>query len=454
VETTRRLAEFIVSARYDEVDAEAIRLSKRHLLDWLGAALVGYAEPGGRIITRFVQEMGGVPEARLLVSGVRAPASNAALANGTLGHLADFDDSGFSHPTACIAPVLLALGEKLRVPGTDILLAQNLGYECFGRFYLCAKAYELVLRCRGVHPTSLWGTLAAAVTAGKLLKLDEDQTAMALGLAASQAAGLMENFGTMTKGFHCGDAARAGIVSAQLVQMGYDASATVLEGGHGFYHALVGEGHYDLSQIAEDLGKTWLIVTQGLDIKRHPSCAATLRAIEATIGLAKEHRIRHEQVDSIEVRLSSTRRDFLRFDNPLRGDEAKFSMQYAVAAALVDGDVNLESYRNDKVRSEVMSRTMAKVRLVVWDESADEALKQTTPIKITLSTGVEYTRDIPHFTGSSKNPMSDEEVHAKFRHLGGKVGVPTHKLQKSVGCVLDLEHRVDLSELIDSLVLG
>ncbi len=453
MQTTRMLARFIVNTQYADIDPEAIRLSKRHFLDWLGAAIIGYTEPGGKIITRFVEQIGGTPDARLLGSGIRTSLVNAALVNGTLGHIADFDDSGFSHPTASLLPVLLALGEKLDASGEDILLAQNIGYECFGRFYQCAKAYELVLRRNGIHPNSLWGTLAAAIASAKLLKLDETQTAMAMGLAASQAAGLIENFGTMTKGFHCGDATRAGLLSALLVQMGYEASQTVLEGDHGFYHALIGAGHYDLNRITEGLGKSWLIVTQGIDIKRHPSCAATLRAIEATLCLVKEHKINSDQVESVEVRLSPTRRSFLRFDDPCSGEEAKFSMGYAIAAALVDGDVTLDSYAKEKVCSDLMKRTVKKVRQIVWDEAVSDEVRSTTPVTIRLTNGKEYSRDVLHFPGSAKNPLSDRELHEKFRYLASRAGVSEQEREHCMRLVLDLEHRKNVRELIDTLII-
>ena len=134
------------------------------------------------------------------------------MVNGTLGHLLDFDDFAPSHPTASILPVALALGEKLHSSGKEMILAQIMGYECFNRLYQAAREYELVLRRKGVHPTTLWGTCAAAVVAAKMLGFDVEKTRMALGLAATQATGLMENFGTPTKGFHCGNSARGGDV--------------------------------------------------------------------------------------------------------------------------------------------------------------------------------------------------------------------------------------------------
>ena len=453
--TTEKLATFFVNTKYDDIPAEVVRLGKRYFVDWLAAAIGGYGDPGGKIITKFVQGIGGVPEASLLGSGIKTSSVNAALANGTLGHIIDFDDSGFSHPSACVIPVLLALGEKIKANGQDILLAQNMGYECFGRLYNGAHEYELVLRRRGIHPTSLWGSVAAGVAAAKLLNFDVDKTRMTMGLAATQAGGLMENFGTMTKGFHCGNAPRAGLTAALLVQMGYEASRTILEGSHGFYNALIGEGNYHLEDITKDMGKDWLVISHGIDTKRHPSCAATLRAIEATINLRNEHNISPDQVASMEVTLNATRRNFLRFDNPQRGDEAKFSMQYAVAAALVDGDITLETYKDEKVCMDLMKEQMAKVKLTTWDDSVGDDLKKTTPVQITLKDGTEYLKDIKDFTGSAKNPMSDEDFHKKFLYCGSRPvpGLAKQQIEECIDLVYNLERCNDIFKLMDNLTI-
>jgi len=454
--TTEKMATFFFNTKYEDIPKNVVKLTKRYFLDWLSAAIGGYGDLGGKIITKFVQNMGGTPEARLIGSGIRTSSVNAALVNGTLGHIIDFDDSGFSHPSACVLPVALALGEKLKASGKEVLLAQNMGYECFSRLYNGATAYELVLRRRGIHPTSLWGSLAAAVTASKLLKLNIKETRMAMGLSATQAAGLMENFGTMTKGFHCGNASRAGVTAAILVKMGFDASQTILEGSHGFFNALIGSGNYDLDKITEDLGEDWLVISHGIDTKRHPSCAATLRAIEATLDLRKEHHITHDQVALIEVTLNSTRRNFLRFDNPLRGDEAKFSMQYAVAAALVDGDVTLESYEDAKVNSELMKTMVGKVKLILWDDCVSDDLKKTTPVKIALQNGHEYSKDIKNFTGSAKNPMSDEDFYKKFLYCASRPepGLPKNKIDECIDIVNTLENCNDITRLMDTLIIN
>ena len=128
METTKKLAAFFTNTHYNDLNDNLIRLSKRHFLDWLAAAIAAYPEPGGKIISEFVNGVGGTPEARLIGSGIKTSCTNAALVNGTLGHLLDFDDTGPSHPTACLVPVLMALGDKMKLSGKEVLLAQILGY--------------------------------------------------------------------------------------------------------------------------------------------------------------------------------------------------------------------------------------------------------------------------------------------------------------------------------------
>ena len=453
--TTEQLSSYFVDTTFDDIPDQVAQLSKHFVKDWLAAAIGGYGNEAGKAIIKYVQEEGGNPEARILGSGLKTSLSNAALVNGTLGHLLDFDDFAPSHPTATILPAALVLGEKLHASGKELILAQVMGYECFNRLYQAAWQYELVLRRRGVHPTSIWGACASAVVAAKMLGLDVEKTRMTLGLAATQAMGLMENFGTPTKGFHCGNAARTGVSSALMVKQGYIASKTILEGSHGFYNALIGEGNYDLSRITHKLGEDWLLLNPGIDTKKYPSCGATLRAIEAGVCLAEENDITPGQVESIEVLINSTRKNFLRFDKPTCGDEAKFSMPYAVAVGLADRDVTLDSYRDEKVNQPVMQELVGKVKLTVMDDSLSDDIKKTTPVTVTLKNGKVYSKNIVDFTGSAPNPMSDEDLRKKFHYCASipNPALSSEKVDKCLGIIDSLETCGDVSSIVDELVI-
>ncbi len=452
---TEQLSTYFVNTTYDDIPDQVVQLAKRYIKDWLASAIGGYGDSAGKVMVNFANVTGGTPEARILGSGLKTSLPNATLVNGTLGHLLDFDDSAPSHPTASIMPTALALAEKLHATGKEVLLAQIMGYECFNRLYQAAKEYELVLRRRGIHPTTLWGSCASATVAAKMMGFDVTQTRMALGLAATQAAGLMENFGTPTKGFHCGTSARAGITAAIMVQMGYKACQTIFEGSHGFYNALIGKGNYDLSRITHNLGKDWLLISPGIDTKMYPSCAATLRAIEAGIYLAKTYDITPDQVESIEVLINKTRKNFLRFDVPSCGDEAKFSMPYAVAIAIADRNVTLESYNDQKVNAPKMKELVRKVKLTLMDESLGEEISKTTPVTVALKNGQVYSKNVVDFTGTAANPMSDEDFYKKFLYCASlsNPSLPSKKVQNCLTLIDCLESCNDVTGLIDELVV-
>ena len=452
---TEQLSTYFVNTTYDDIPDQVVQLAKRYVKDWLASAIGGYGDSAGKVMVKFANDTGGTPEARILGSGLKTSLPNATLVNGTLGHLLDFDDSAPSHPTASIMPTALALAEKLHATGKEVLLAQIMGYECFNRLYQAAKEYELVLRRRGIHPTTLWGSCASATVAAKMMGFDVTQTRMALGLAATQAAGLMENFGTPTKGFHCGNSARAGISAALMVQLGYKASKTILEGSHGFYNALIGEGNYDLSRITRKLGEDWLLLNPGIDTKKYPSCGATLRAIEASIYLANTYDISPDQVESIEVLINATRRNFLRFDRPTCGDEAKFSMPYAVAIGLAERNVSLDSYIDEKVNEPSMQELVSRVKLTVMDDGLSDDIKKTSPVTVKLKNGKVYSKDIVDFTGAAQNPMSDEDVRDKFLYCASipSPGLPPEKVDNCLRIIDDFETCANVGLLVDELVL-
>ncbi|MBI2906617.1 MAG: MmgE/PrpD family protein [Chloroflexi bacterium] len=448
---TEQLAAFMVETRFEEIPGEVIGLTKKFFLDCLGTALAGSREEPGRIITEYTREIGGSPESTLVGSGFRTSAANAALANGLMAHVLDFDDSGFSHPTGCILPVLLSMGEKLRASGREVLTAHVMGYECFGKLSYCSRPYERDLRARGYHPSPLWGSMGAAAAAAKLLRLDVDRTRMALGLAGSQAAGLTENFGTMTKGFHSGNAARAGVLAALLVGKGYTASQEIIEGKHGLYHAVVGEGNYDLGRVTENLGKTWEVVTPGLSVKRYPCCAGNLRALDAVLGIVREHNVSFSDVESVEVEISAQRRDTLRFDKPACGFQGKFSMEYNMAAAILDGKVDIETYHDAKAHSSEMKEALSKVRVIVRTDWAWDVGKRRSPVKVRMRDGREFLNEVEKPRGHPENPLTDEELHAKFRYCAGRAGLSEDKTEGTIELVQRLETLGDITSIMESV---
>jgi 2-methylcitrate dehydratase PrpD len=447
---TETLSRFIVKTDYDDIAPEAFRLSRRLVLDWLGTALAGYAEEGGQVVTEYVRETGGTPEATLIGSGCRSSAASTAFANGTLGHLLDYDDMGFSHPTTCILPAILALGERYDASGRDVLTALVLGYETFEHLSVAARPYESSVRQRGYHPTALYGTLAAAAASAKLLGLDVQKTRRALGLAGSQAGGLSQNFGTWAKGMHGGNAARAGVMSALLAAKGYYADEEIIEGGHGFFHAIHMEGNYDIAKVTENLGNPWCIVSPGLSIKGYPCCGGNHRPLDAALGIIHDNDLAYDDIDSLVVDCHPTLLDLLRFFKPSVAFNGKFSLDYNMAAAMVYGNVNIETFRQEVCDDPRMRQAMEeKIRFVEHPEWTPAEIAQGTPVTITTKDGRTFRRTVKHQKGHPQNPLTQEELRHKFRYCCEHTPVPLNQVEQLIDMVEGLDQVANISQVME-----
>lgn len=447
---TETLSRFIVNTDYDDIAAEAFRLSKRLVLDWLGTALAGYAEEGGQMVTEYVRETGGTPESTLIGSGCKSSAASTAFANGTMGHLLDYDDMGFSHPTTCILPAILALGERHGSCGKDVLSALVLGYETFEHLSVAARPYEGSVRQRGYHPTALYGTLAAAAASAKLLGLDVQKTRRTLGLAGSQAGGLSQNFGTWTKGMHGGNAARAGVTSALLAAKGYYADEEIIEGGHGFFHAIHIEGNYDIAKVTENLGNPWCIVSPGLSIKGYPCCGGNHRPLDAALGIIHDNGLSYDDIDSLVVDCHPALLDLLRFVKPSVAFNGKFSLDYNMAAAMVYGKVNIETFRQEVCDDPLMRQAMAeKIRFVAHPEWTPTEIAQGTPVTITTKDGRTFRRTVSQQKGHPQNPLTRDEVRDKFRYCCEHAPLASDRIERLIARVEELDQVANISQVME-----
>ena len=258
---TEQLAQLIAETTYEQLPASAVTQAKRALLDIIGVTLAGHGEAAGQIITAFVKDAGGHQEAAILGTSLYTSPALAALANGTLGHALDFDDVTFhlrGHPSAPVVPAVLALGQALVASGKDVITAFVIGVEVEAKI---GKAMTSAHLRRGWHPTATIGTLGAVAAAAKLFRLTGPQVQMALGIAASKAAGLRQNFGTMTKPLHAGEAARNGVEAAQLAQRGFTADPHILDSRFSFFNVFVGEGEFVPETVIQEFGAPYEIIT-------------------------------------------------------------------------------------------------------------------------------------------------------------------------------------------------
>ena len=450
---TETIARWIVNTTYEDIPPDAIRVANESCFDLLGVILAGSVEPVGRIVQQYVADQGGVPEATVLASGLRSTQANAALANGAMGHALDYDDfGGFGHPTVAIFPALLALGERSGATGRDLLEAYIIGCEV-GMALQHATKYNQMQR--GFHATAVIGRLASAAACAKLLRLDEHQTTMALGIAGSMAGGLIHNFGTMTKPLHAGMTCRDGVMAAQLAQRGLTAGDQVMEHPFGFAATVLGEGIYYLGRMAEELGKPFRI-QDALIIKKYPCCGGNHAMLDSLFGLMRQHGFTYEDVASAEVDQSyfSVVMLYQEPDDSLKG---KFSAKYNVAAALVDSQIAIDTFRDEKIAGSAIQETMRKVRtrVLAKAEQGSTDFHRGLPVRIALKDGrvFEHTTGRDDILGSQKNPWGFENIKAKFRE-NARLALPERAVETAVDTWSDITQLTDIAGAVQRTLVG
>ena len=450
---TEKIASWIVNTSYEDIPPEAIRVANESCFDLLGVILAGSTQPVGEIIQQYVGDSGGSSQATVLASGLQTSLANAALANGTMGHALDYDDfGGFGHPTVAIFPALLALGESLNSTGRDLLEAYVIGCELGLALQHTTKYAQME---KGFHSTAVIGRMAATAACAKLLGLDHEQTVIALGIAGSMASGVIHNFGTMVKPLHAGLTCRDAVMAAEFAQRGFTAGHQIFEHPLGFTTPILGEGIYDLGDMADNLGDPFR-VQDALIIKKYPCCGGNHAMLDSLFSLMREHNFTWEDVASAEVDQSylSIVMLYTEPDDPLKG---KFSAKYNVAAALVDGEVSIGTFSEESINNPDIQETMEKVNTRVlskWEESSGEVLKGL-PVRITLKDG----RTFEHVTardmilGGAKNPWGFENIKGKFEVNAGMV-LSDERVAETVETWSDITEVTDLTDTIRSTLVG
>ncbi len=445
MQATSLIAEFVVKSRWDECPAPAVEAARRAMLDCLGVMLAGSIDPPARIVQAVAEAEGGAPLCTVVGTGRRTGAVWAALANGTAAHALDFDDTNFAmmgHPSAPVLAAALAAGELALADGRALVHAFLLGFEVETTL---AEVVNPAHYEHGWHATCTLGTMGAAAAAARLLGLDADQTRTALAVAASQASGLKENFGTMTKPFHAGHAARSGVLAALLAREGWTASHQALEGPQGFLRVL-GVGELSMDRLAT-LGAPWKILTTGVAVKPYPSCACTHSIIDSALELHRVHGIRAPQVAEVTVGVSARVPRILIHSNPRTGLEGKFSGEYAAAAALAEGRIGISTFTDAKVQDSAIRALMGRVRVVVDPTIASDLEHHVwTRVRARLTDGREVEiapRPVP---GHPTHPMTMEALRDKFSECAALV-LPPDRVESVRQMVEDLDHCPDLRSL-------
>jgi 2-methylcitrate dehydratase PrpD len=433
VALTVGLGRFIAELRYPDIPKDAISFIHTGFTDCVGVMIAGAREQAPQLVRAMLAPAGD--EATLLFGAGRASAPEAAWINGTAAHALDFDDvAQRGHPSAVLVPAILAEAEAIGASGEAMVLAYAAGYETWA---------ELVRResdqhhNKGWHPTGIFGAIGAAAACASLRRLNAEQAAHAIALGASQSAGLMSNFGTMTKPFHAGRSAHAGVVSARLAEKGFTASLDALEHPQGFLAAVSPAGRID-RESAIEAGSVWKLARDGVAVKKYPLCYCTHRALDGMLDLLQADRVDAGKVSRVIVSTSPRYATILRNHAPQTGLEAKFSMEFAMASALIAGRASPAELTDGFVRRPDVQALMKRV-VVKQDEREDPAVPGHAiydEVSIETASGPRPgSMKVTKVRGGPDLPLSREELWAKFE-----------------GCVQVGTLRVPARDLFDALM--
>ena len=418
---TQQLAEFVINTRDSDVPSDVLDGARDALVDTLGCALAGSLDEGAEIAQRWVRETGARAQAIVVGTQLATSPAEAAFANGLAAHALDFDDSLTNlrgHPTAPMLGTGLAVGEVVGVSGQAVLAAIAIGLEVGGKLGPALGGGHYM---KGWHSTATVGVFSATAVAARLWGLSPAQLQTAWGIAASEASGLIRNFGTMTKPFHAGHAARSGVVAAWMAKNGFTADDHIFDGKNNFFSTYAGTDAVPLESTLKNLGKPWEMQTPGIYVKRFPCCYCNHRPAGGMFELIKQHHIKKEEVTKVRIGfLPGADTPLIHFD-PHTGLEGKFSMEYNAAAVLLDGKLTMETFTDAMVQRPEIRKLMPKVeRFRIPHEKTFSGTTGYNDIEIVTTRGT-FKLHIDRVPGSPAWPMTPADREEKFLDCAGRV---------------------------------
>jgi len=438
---TRALAEWLVSQRFDDIPQDVRHEALRAIVNIVGCAIGGSPHPAMDITLRALGPFSGPATAQPLARRERVDPLLASLLNGISSHVYDYDDTtpgNYSHPSSPVASALFAYASAKAVGGRDFVHAFILGFEAESRI---GNAVYPAHYDAGWHITGTAGVFGAAVAIGKLLGLSTQQMVWAIGLAATQAAGLREMFGSMGKAFHPGRSAQNGYAAALLAREGFTSGERSLEGPRGF--AAVTASAFDLSKITTGLGADWDLRVN--TYKPFPCGIVNHPTIDGCIQLHDEHHIAPDQIAAVRLRVAPLVLDLCNQQNITKGLQGKFSVYHGAAVGLVRGKAGIQEYTDDAVNEPSIKRVRERAT-ATGDPSITE---DQAYIEVELAGGQKLTKFVEASLGNLNRPLSDRQLDAKFRDQG-VLALPVAQIDE----VLDLCWRITELANVGELVLA
>jgi 2-methylcitrate dehydratase PrpD len=402
---------------------EAIAAARNAFIDVIGVSVPGVLDPSTRNVFAGVRDWGTGPATAFgMGAGLSAPW--AALVNGTAAHALDFDDNfdpAKAHATAVLVPAILALAEQENASGAECIDAYITGLQIMGR---AGQGVNPAHRNRGWHATATMGAIGAAAACARLLKLPTQQAAYALSLSTSMAAGFMSQFGTMAKPLHAGLAAKAGVMSASLARSGVTAGMDTFDSWNGMNRLMVGPDYEALRDAitapehgqtmrfeTEHVGEPLLLLSSGLKVKRFPNCASAHRAMDGFSALQRAHALTPSNVAEINVRAPVSHLNNLMYTDPQSAPQAKFSLEYALAVLLLNGNATLDDFTDEAAMRPEIRALYPRIHRHPVDKSEGEF---PTEVEAILTDGTRYQTAVKMPAGSLAAPFTPEQMWAKF----------------------------------------
>jgi len=450
---SEKIAAFARRLRLDEIPAGVLGKAKLIILDTLGVALASSTMDFGRMVLDVAALLGGPRRSRLIGSSGKVAAANAVLANGTLAHGLDYDDTleeAIVHTGCCGAITALAVGEEAGASGRKVLEAAVAGIEVMCKVGVAAPGK---FHARGFHPTALCSTFGAAAAAGKLYGLEISQWVDAFGICGSQSSGIIEYLadGTWTKRLHPGWGTHGGVIAALLARRGFRGPASVFEGQHGFYRAFGGEGGFNLERLAE-LGGIWEIPR--IAFKSYPCGSISHPYMDCALRLKQKYSLRPEEIEEVVCRTAEG--PVPRLWEPAREKRrpsssygAKFSLPYSLAVILVRGRATLEEFSEEALDDPEVLSLAERVRYEL-DPTIDYPRHFSGHVKVKLRDGTVVEENQPHPRGGLESSLAREEIEEKFRANAG-LALPRTKVEEVVHAVRTLEELPAIGALADLL---
>jgi 2-methylcitrate dehydratase PrpD len=416
---TEALVDSIVNTEYHDIPQDVIDHAKLAILDYVGVAVYGSQHEVGDKITDYVEQNYTGTVSSVIGRGKNSPAGSA-LANGTFGHAIDYDDTFQSiviHPTSPIFSAALSIGEKADAEGKDVLSAYIIGCETSYRVgqSICPEHID-----DGWHCTSTAGSFGAAAAASKVLDNKNEETAHALGIVGSGSSALKKNFGTMTKPLHAGHAAEQGVRAAMLANNGFTADPEILQGDLGYCEVMTHDHGHNPSEAVNEFGSDWAVLDIGF--KPYPSGVITHAAMDALRDLILQEELEIDDISEIRAALDDAASEMLHHKRPKNALEAKFSIEFCLAAVLLSEDPGVQEFSDEYVKRQKVQEAIPLVTREFERDLFDGGFADYgARITVETTDGSEYVKEVMDAPGTPSNPLTEERIYNKFNNCVGSV---------------------------------